>query len=119
MTPITPAMTPARSASPLTVSMASAVAGCGLIATRISPLWYGIAATNVAPSDVPLAKLPPAAAELTASRTRADSVGGAPADEKSSRRTLPSSLPATRPRVAGVTFFRAAVCASCSATLSA
>ena len=37
ITPITPAMIPARSASPLTVSIASAVAGCGLIATSTWP----------------------------------------------------------------------------------
>ena len=37
MTPITPAITPARSASPLTVSIASATSGRRLIATSASP----------------------------------------------------------------------------------
>ena len=53
MTPITPAITPARSASPLTVSIASATSGRRLIATSAWP-WYGTAATNVPPSVVPL-----------------------------------------------------------------
>ena len=62
MTPITPAITPARSASPLTVSIASARSGRRAIVTSASP-WYGTAATYVPPSAFPLAnESPPSAA---------------------------------------------------------
>ena len=116
MTPITPAMTPARSASPLTVSIASAVSGCRLTATSTWP-WYGIAATNVPPSAVPLDEV--AAGERGAHRLALESRGrrGAPVGPKSSSLS-PCCVRATRSRVAGVTFCRAAARAWWSARLS-
>ena len=113
MTPITPAMTPARSASPLTVWIAAATSGRRLIATSASPR-YGTAATNVPPSAVPRTNRLPASAARAASRTRPAAADSASAGPTIRSRTL--RLFATRASFAGVTVW--AIWASLRATRS-
>ena len=66
----------------------------------------------------PLTTFSPAEAVADGLALESGSAGGEPVGAKSLRLTFPCSSLATRSRVVGVTFLRAAACASCSATSS-